>query len=340
MKFAIANIFTKNQAIEYNFEQIKKFYLEAVEKKTEIIIFPRLALTGFCGDLLLDKNFINKSIDYLQKIVELTEDKTTNIIIGGLYFKDNYEKDGIQYESCLNDSIFFISDGYLEDILNRKTIAKDNIFNDYKYFDKALYLDSFQYNNLNFCSLLLDDIYDNNNVFLIKDKEPSFLICLDSSIVANKLKRIELIAKFLKCPVIYLNNSNYYDNNFFNGEIILIDKNKNVIYNYNYQQNELLFFGSNSQNDIFIQDVNNIFMKNNNHKLLNQLSEIEDKKILINRHKIKNIDFINKLTNFEIQNIDFNDYFKFFDYLNNDDQKIIKNSVIYNLYHNYIYFEE
>lgn len=340
MKFAIANIFTKNKAIEYNFEQIKKFYLEAVEKKTEIVIFPRLALTGFCGDLLLDKNFINKSIEYLQKIVELTEDKTTNIVIGGLYFKDNYEKDGIKYASCLNDSVFFISDGYLEDILNRKDLAKNNIFDDYKYFDKALYLDSFQYSNLNFCSLILDDIYDDNNIFLIKDKNPDFLICLDSSITKNKLQRIELISKFLKCAVIYINNSNYYDNNFFNGDIILIDKNKNVIYNYNYQKDELLFFGSNSQNDIFVQDLNNIFIQNNNYKILNQLSSIENKKILINTNKIRNVDFISKLTNVEIQTINFNEYFKFFDYLNKEEEKIIKNAVVNNLYHNYIYFEE
>ena len=139
MKVSIANVFIKNGDIEYNYNLFEKFYLEAINNSIDLVIFPRLFLTGICNDFS-NIDFINKSIKYLEKIIELTENKNTSVIIGGIYYLDAYTKNDLNYDSVINDSAFFIKNGYLEEIISRKEYLKNNEFNDYKFFDKSLYL--------------------------------------------------------------------------------------------------------------------------------------------------------------------------------------------------------
>lgn len=324
MKYAIANIYTKNNDYEYNFEIIKKFYEEAKNNDVDIVIFPRLALIGFCDEALLNKEYINKSLDYLSKVIDLTENNKTKIIIGSIYYEDEKLEDGIKKQSILNDCILFIDNGYIEDILKRKNISKENILNDYKYFDPSLFINSFTLNKENFAGILSDDIYFDNNVFLIQDRKIDNLICLDSSTLSNEkiLKRIELISKFLKCNIIYLNNANFYKNEYyFNGDIILINKDKKTVLNTTYSSDKLVYFEINE--DLKSDEVTII---NDNSSILNKYSEIENKKLIIN-NKYENNEVLKKLKNYQIENLKYKEYFKFYDDLNKEEKIVLKNII-------------
>ena len=88
------------------------------------------------GDNFLDINFLEKNIDYLAKIIDLTIGERTKITMGELYYEKEYQENNNIYKNLLMDSVFFIDNGYVDTISSRKVIDKLNILNDYRYFDK------------------------------------------------------------------------------------------------------------------------------------------------------------------------------------------------------------
>lgn len=337
MKYAIASIFTNNNNYEYNFAVIKNFYEEAVKNKVDLVIFPRLALSGLNNELLSSKEYLDKINDIFSEVIDLTKDKTTKILIGNIYYESEKVEDNIRISSSLSDSVILIDNNYIEEIINRKTITKNNIFNDYKYFNNALFLQNFDIDNKNFSCFICDDIYDNNNVFLLKDRHIDNLICFDSSIKHNSdiIKRIELISKFLNCNIIYINSATYFNNYYFDGSVILIDRNKNIILNTNYKNDRLIYFEI-ENNKIKCREISEIYQ---HFSILNKIQEIEDKTLLIN-DKYANNNFLNKLHNYEIDKINYSNYFEKFEDLSNEEQIILKKLIIKYYFKNYFYVDE
>lgn len=336
MKYAIASVFTNNDNYEYNFNVIKNFYENAIKNKADIIIFPRLALNGLNNELLNSKEYIDKINDVFAEIIDLTKDKTTRILIGNIYYENEKIEDGIRIPAVLNDSAILIDNNCIEEIIKRKNITKNNILDDYKYFDKTLYLQNFDIENKNFSCLIADDIYENNNIFLLKDRKIDNLICLDSSVKHNSdiLQRMELIAKFLNCNIIYINSATYYNNYYFDGSIILIDKAKNTTLNTNYKSDRIIYFEI-ENNKIKCEEKSDLF---GNFSILNKVQEIENKKLLIN-DKYANNDILNKLNNYEIDKIDYSHYFEKFNELSDAEQIFMKKLIIKYYFKNYFYVD-
>lgn len=66
-----------------NAEQIMSIIDEAVQKETNIVAFPELALTGAtCGDLFKQEKLIYQAEDEIARIVDFSKDKDINIVIG------------------------------------------------------------------------------------------------------------------------------------------------------------------------------------------------------------------------------------------------------------------
>jgi predicted amidohydrolase len=274
MKVGIARLYTKNINIEYNFRQIKLLYQRATESELEILIFPRLALTGFSvKDSFLDDEFLEKVLKYFEKVLDLTISQKTKILIGGIYYEKNYQENNNIYKSILRDSSFFIDDGYIDSSLSRKTIDKLNILNDYKYFDKNNVLEYFNYNKKKFAVLLSDDIFSNFNVFLTTDNKPNYIICLDSSIkdIDFREKHLLKLSKFSRSPVFYINNATSHNGNLFRGEMILINEDFKIIHNDIYEKDKIFEF------EIDCEDGSEVFMKNKRDKNKNLYFLLEKK---------------------------------------------------------------
>ena len=46
MKLGFARLYVKNGDVEYNYSNIEKFYRKALGKDLDMVIFPRLSLSG------------------------------------------------------------------------------------------------------------------------------------------------------------------------------------------------------------------------------------------------------------------------------------------------------
>lgn len=67
----------------YNREQIWKLAQEACEKKTKVIVFPELCLTGYtCSDLFLQTPMLDAAKEELMNLAELTKQVDAVIVVG------------------------------------------------------------------------------------------------------------------------------------------------------------------------------------------------------------------------------------------------------------------
>lgn len=323
MKIGIARFFTKNCDVKYNFKNIEKLYNKAVDSELEIVIFPRLAISGFSvNDKFLDDKFLDEITTYLEKIIELTEDKKTKILIGSIYYEKDYQENNTTFKKILKDSAIFIDNGYLDNVIFRKEIDKLNILNDYRYFDKNSFLKYFDYNKKKFAVLLSDDIFSNFNVFLTSDNKPDYVICLDSSVrdIVFRKKHLVKLAKFVNAPVFYINNASNFNGYLFKGEMILINEDFEIVYSDIYKGDDVFEF------EIDCEDGTELFIKNKkieNKSIYYLLKKIFGKnKIVVNydnftKTDIKDIEKSTKnfkLLSFEkknvegVKNIDMGDY--------------------------------
>ena len=75
IRLALAQINSVVGDIEGNYKKIVDFIQKAKEQEVDIIAFPELALTGYPPeDLLLKPSFINKNLEYIQKIADYSKD--------------------------------------------------------------------------------------------------------------------------------------------------------------------------------------------------------------------------------------------------------------------------
>lgn len=69
--------------IDYNCDNIISSIKTACDNKTSLIVFPELSITGYtCGDLFLQKAFLDKAFEGLYRIADETADLNTVAIVG------------------------------------------------------------------------------------------------------------------------------------------------------------------------------------------------------------------------------------------------------------------
>lgn len=246
MRIGISRLYTRNGDLNFNYESVVRLYKKSLD--LDILVFPRLSITGLNVDnSFANEKFVSEYVDYMKKLIDLTIGEKTKILIGGPCAEDTFL-----------DSVFFIDDGYVDTVLSRKEIDKDNMFCDYKYFDKSLTLNQFTYNKKKFAVLISDDIYSNFNIFLVNDNKPDYIFCFDTSIknVEDRKKQLIKIAKFADCPVFYINNATIYNNYYFKGELILINEDFDIKHYDLYRDDEVFTF------DIDCEDGTELFINN------------------------------------------------------------------------------
>lgn len=335
MKLGICRLYTQNNNIKYNYNKIEKFYKDALEKDLDIIIFPRLSLSGLCiNNNFLNKNFIDENVKYYEKILDLTMGEKTKILMGGLYYEEEYQENNNFYKNLLKDSVLFIDNGYIDTISSRKTIDKLNILEDYKYFDKDNILKQVIYNKKKFAILISDDIFSNFNVFLTSDNKPHYIICFDTSNrnIEFKEKHLLKLAKFANSPVFYINTANLYNEVCFKGEMILINEDFEIVYSDIYKQDEIFEFEIDCEDgtELFIKNKDKIKKNYDVSYLLKQSKSIvnidnfnnDDVQNILQHKSLKCVTF-NKQNKYDVEYIDIEKYVNI-DLYNNCNDKIKK----------------
>ncbi len=350
MKIFLAKAFFKVGDIEFNYRKILDIYDKSLKDGCDLLIFSEMGITGFpLYDLVLDRSFTKNSDFYIEKIVDYTKGKKTRMLLGCPYYMEGYEKEEAIKQSQLFNSVILINDGYIDAVNSKTVISKNNLFDEYRYFDREVILKNITYENDNFDVLIADDINENKNIFFIKERDTDFIVCLDTEIeknIADRKKQLAKIAKWTHKNVIYLNNLGYdLKNNYsFLGESFVVNRLGEFVYsNTSISEDILKFETSIVDGNIEFSPLS--FKKKNDESFINLIAgnysdrkiifEIRDGKTNIKpRENIVLVTFNKKFENDNVRFIDYKKYTKDLELSN-----ILKHEIIKNVYDNFIFID-
>ena len=325
MKIFLAKTFFRIGDIEFNYKKIKEIYDKSLEDGCDLLIFSEMAITGFpCYEEVLNHDFIEKSNNFLEEIIDYTKGKKTRILLGCPYFIDEINDENRIKKSELFNTVILINDGYIDAVSSKTNISKNNLFDEYRYFDKETILKSITYENDNFDVLIADDIMENKNIFFIKERDTDYVVCLDTEIHENiekKKKQLIKIAKWTGKNVIYLNTLGYdlKNSHRFCGEIFVVNTVGEIEYSNKSINEEVIKLSSSLADGIIKILPIKENKKDNSDNFINLLADTYSDKTIVHEinnkkfenAKSKNIKLITFDKKFSNDNIEFIDYKKY-----------------------------
>lgn len=100
--------------IEFNLTNIKKCINEALNKKVKYIIFPELSITSYsCGDLFLNNQLLNSSLNAIEELCSFLKDKDILVSVGSPFL----------YRNSLYNCAFIIHYGKILGIVPKSNIC-------------------------------------------------------------------------------------------------------------------------------------------------------------------------------------------------------------------------
>jgi NAD+ synthetase len=130
-RVAIAQISTDPGAIVANTEKIISYIKEARTKGAHLVVFPELAVTGYCSmDLLWDKDYLAANLAAINKIREATEGIT--VVVGFVDVDPNGTRSGGRPK--IFNSAAILHDGKMLGVQDKTLLPNYDIFYEERYF--------------------------------------------------------------------------------------------------------------------------------------------------------------------------------------------------------------
>lgn len=239
MKFinvGIAQINPKVGDLEGNFQKIL-WAIEDLSKKTHIIVFPELVLCGYPPeDLLLTKDFLSDVNLYIEKLLKISLDFETLIIIGTPY-----------HEKHLYNGVLLVYKGRIWDVYYKKHLSNSNVFDEKRYFNSGDKLLFFEVEGIKIGVFIYEDVKHLSETKRAKVfSSAKVLFILDSSPYTYgeyrfKENFLRTVAKENKVYVVYINLVGGQDDLIFDGRSLVISP-----------EGEILGRGKAFEEDLFV----------------------------------------------------------------------------------------
>jgi NAD+ synthase len=208
--------------LQGNYNKISEIYSQV--ENSDIVIFPELALTGYnAEDLFLNKNFQAKSMDYINKLATLTNDKR-GMIVGGIITEDE----------ILYNAAFFLYNGVIQNITLKHNLPNYGVFDEKRVFNSGKLPQIINFKNNKIGIIICEDLWSDTVMDHLAKNDAEIIICINASpFEKNKFLRRKILAadhaSKHELPLIYLNMVGGQDNIIFDGGSFITNKNKEVV---------------------------------------------------------------------------------------------------------------
>lgn len=250
MRIAMGQINTHLGDFSANAEKIIEYTKRAKQKNCDLIVFPELSLFGYWpGDLLERASVVEAQHKELARIAKKIPDDIAVLL-------------GCVTDAKLKEKRFFKNSAVL---LKKNKKAKEfhkellpayDVFDEERHFSKGdMSKNFFKFKGKKILVSICEDIwawgdawvgtrYSHNPLKSVRDEKPDLMINLSASPFSkNKDERrfsvVTKSAKYLKCPVIYVNNVGGQDELVFDGGSIAVDKKGQVLAESSYFEEDL-----------------------------------------------------------------------------------------------------
>jgi NAD+ synthase (glutamine-hydrolysing) len=148
IKIALAQINPTVGGIEVNVLKICDYIQRAREKKSSLVIFPELSITGYPPeDLLLKQHFIDDNLEALSRVIENTEDIAA--VVG---FADR--KDSVLYNAAA-----IIQNCKMIGVYRKVFLPNYGVFDEYRYFRAGTETPVYMIENIKIGVNICEDIW-------------------------------------------------------------------------------------------------------------------------------------------------------------------------------------
>jgi len=200
-----------------NLKKILKQYETAINNNCDLIIFSELAISGYpCDDLWQKKHFIDDCKSKILEIMAFSKNKKCAILISSpsIVIERGNE--------VLRNSAFLIEDGEIKNIIYKKTLPNYGVFDEKRYFNATNSLNLVNFRGYKFGILICEDIWDERNLFLLKEQNIDGIISINASPYHFKkhqirINAVKIFAETLKAPIFYVNQIGAQDGLVFDG---------------------------------------------------------------------------------------------------------------------------
>lgn len=236
MRISLAQINPTVGDLEGNRKKIVSYIKKAIAAKSDLIVFPELAVTGYPPeDLLLKPDFIDDSIDVLNEITRSVDGIAA--IIG---FVD--KKEGIYNAAAV------ISNRKIIDVYHKKHLPNYGVFDEYRYFKKGIRYPVYNFAGINIGINICEDIWEKNGPAKVQSLSGAELIininaspyCMGK--IAVREDTVKKRALECNAAMLYVNMVGGQDELVFDGGSFVMDAKGDMIVKGRQFVEEMLTF--------------------------------------------------------------------------------------------------
>jgi len=258
MKVAIAQIAPISGDLEGNFNRILDKMRWAKEEKAHLVVFPEMALTGYCIlDLVEDDYFVERNKQLLEQLAK--ESNSTAAVVGFVDFdkkKKNPSGKSLRYNAAA-----VLQNGKVLGIAHKTLLPSYRYFDDSRYFTPGKVRKPIEVKingkklklGVTICEDMWDENYDIKPVKELCRKGAKVIVNINASPynprkIEERISIIERHLKLYRIPFIYVNTVGAADN----GKNIIPFDGQSLVYD---KSGKLIAIGKQFKRDSFIVDL-------------------------------------------------------------------------------------
>ncbi|MHB8279045.1 MAG: NAD+ synthase [Candidatus Humimicrobiaceae bacterium] len=240
---------------ERNFSLIAKSIEKAEEFSCDAVIFPELALTGYPPeDLLLKPSFIDKNLEYIEKIKLLSENI---VVICGFIGRENE----------IYNSAALMHDKKIVSVYNKQHLPNYSVFDEERYFQKGSRNKVFWIRDILVGVNICEDIYYCEGPAKIQAVYGGAQLIINISAspyhagkIFEREKMLHTRATDCRACIVYVNLVGGQDELVFDGSSLIIDANGGILARCKPFEEDILVF------DLDLEEIQSIRLKDSRYK--------------------------------------------------------------------------
>lgn len=210
--------------LSYNLDKIKAYYKEACVQRSELIIFPECALTGYpLEDLVLKPHFMEKVTDCVEELLSLTEEHDVAMVIGTpwLLGKD------------LFNAALFICGGKIQAVIPKQALPNYGVFDEKRIFKQGAPSQPIVLKGISLGIMICEDMWVKEPSAYMKEQGSDYLLVLNGSPYdldkqKSRLDQARQRVAETGLPLIYVNLTGGQDSLVFDGNSFILDANQKI----------------------------------------------------------------------------------------------------------------
>jgi NAD+ synthase (glutamine-hydrolysing) len=266
-----------------NFEKIASHIENAKKNRVDIIAFPELAITGYPPeDLVLKPAFIEKSVHYLSRIKDISDNIT---VIAGYVSRDLE----------IYNSAAILAGRRIISVYNKQFLPNYSVFDEERYFQQGSFTPVFELNGIRFGVNICEDIYYSSGPLLQQAIAGGAILGINISAspyhtgkIAEREKMLFTRAIDNRINILYVNLVGGQDELVFDGSSCLINEKGAIIYRAESFEEDFFIYDLDTD-DISFTRMQDTKFKNQRELMRQHMDKLQVIKIPSEKSNLKNL---------------------------------------------------